>query len=81
LLQDWRFEIVGARGWNEAMVTAGGVSADELDPRSFASRKAAGLFLTGEMLDVDGDSGGYNLHFAWASGLAAGYAAALGVRT
>jgi predicted Rossmann fold flavoprotein len=77
LLQDWRFEIIGARGWNEAMVTAGGVSVDEVDPRGFASRKAAGLYLTGEMLDVDGDSGGYNLQFAWASGLAAGYAAAL----
>ncbi|MCX5796155.1 MAG: aminoacetone oxidase family FAD-binding enzyme [Elusimicrobia bacterium] len=75
-LQDWRFEVAGARGWNEAMVTAGGVSADEVDPRGFASRKAAGLHLTGEMLDVDGDSGGYNLHFAWASGLAAGSAAA-----
>jgi predicted Rossmann fold flavoprotein len=77
LLHDWRFEIIAARSWNEAMVTAGGVITDEVDPRSFASRKAAGLFLTGEMLDVDGDSGGYNLHFAWASGLAAGHAAAL----
>ncbi len=76
-LQDWRFEIIGARGWNEAMVTAGGVSVDEVDPRGFGSRKAAGLHLTGEMLDVDGDSGGCNLHFAWASGLAAGYAATL----
>jgi len=76
-LQDWRFEITGARGWNEAMVTVGGVGLDEVDPKSFGSRKAAGLFLTGEMLDVDGDSGGYNLHFAWASGVAAGYAAAV----
>jgi hypothetical protein len=76
LLQDWRFEIIGARGWSEAMVTAGGVSSEEIDPKSFASRLAAGLFLTGEMLEVDGDSGGYNLHFAWASGAAAGYAAA-----
>jgi predicted Rossmann fold flavoprotein len=75
-LQDWRFEVIAARGWSEAMVTAGGVSTEEVDPKSFGSRKAAGLFLTGEMLDVDGDSGGYNLHFAWASGVAAGYAAA-----
>jgi hypothetical protein len=76
-LQDWRFEVLGARGWSEAMATAGGVCADEVDPRTFASRKSAGLYLTGEMLDVDGDSGGFNLHFAWASGLAAGQAAAL----
>ncbi len=75
-LQDWRFELSGARGWNEAMATAGGVCTDEVDPRTFASRKAARLYLTGEMLDVDGDSGGFNLHFAWASGLAAGQAAA-----
>lgn len=75
-LQDWRCEVSGARGWSEAMVTAGGICADEVDPKSFASRKAPGLFLTGEMLDVDGDSGGFNLHFAWASGLAAGQAAA-----
>ena len=76
LLQDWRFQITGARGWEEAMVTAGGVGVDEVDPRTFSSRKTPGLFLTGELLDVDGDSGGYNLHFAWASGLAAGRAAA-----
>ncbi|MDD5630009.1 MAG: aminoacetone oxidase family FAD-binding enzyme [Elusimicrobia bacterium] len=75
-LQDWRCEVCGSRGWSEAMVTAGGVSADEVDPRGLASRKAAGLHLAGELLDVDGDSGGFNLHFAWASGLAAGWAAA-----
>ena len=76
LLHDWRFEITGARGWEEAMATAGGVSVDEVDPKTFASRKAPGLYLTGELLDVDGDSGGFNLHFAWASGLAAGRSAA-----
>jgi hypothetical protein len=76
-LQDWRFEVSGSRGWSEAMVTAGGAACDEVDPKTFASRKAAGLYLTGELLDVDGDSGGFNLHFAWASGLAAGQAAAL----
>jgi len=75
-LRDWRFEITGARSWGEAMVTAGGVSVDEVDPGTFQSRKVPGLYLAGEMLDVDGDSGGYNLHFAWASGLAAGRACA-----
>jgi predicted Rossmann fold flavoprotein len=76
LLQDWRFEVSGSRPWNEAMVTAGGVDLDEVEPKTFQSRKAPGLFLAGEMLDLDGDSGGFNLHFGWASGLAAGRAAA-----
>ncbi len=76
LVSDWRFEISGARPWSEAMATAGGVDTLEVDPKTFESRKVPGLFLTGEMLDVDGDSGGFNLHFAWASGLSAGAAAA-----
>ncbi|HBT61646.1 MAG TPA: aminoacetone oxidase family FAD-binding enzyme, partial [Elusimicrobia bacterium] len=70
LLQDWRFEIIAARPWSEAMVTAGGIDVDAVDAHTFESRKVRGLFLAGEMLDVDGDSGGFNLHFAWASGLA-----------
>ncbi len=77
LLQDWRFEITAGRPWSEAMVTAGGVNTDEVDPHTFESRKVGGLYLTGELLDVDGDSGGFNLHFAWASGLSAGRAAAI----
>ena len=76
LISGWRFEISGARPWSEAMVTAGGVETGEVDPRSFESRKVPGLFLAGEMLDVDGESGGFNLHFAWASGLGAGAGAA-----
>ena len=76
LLQDWRFTVTGNRPWSEAMVTAGGIRLDEVDPQDFQSRKTPGLFLAGEMLDVDGDSGGFNLHFAWASGLGAGRAAA-----
>jgi predicted Rossmann fold flavoprotein len=75
-LSDWPFEVIGARPWPEAMTTAGGVNVEQVDPASFASRQIPGLFLTGEMLDVDGDSGGYNLHFAWASGSAAGRTAA-----
>ena len=76
LLSDWRFEVAAPRPWSEAMVTAGGVSVDEVDPAGFESRLVPGLHLAGEMLDVDADSGGYNLHFAWASGLAAGRSAA-----
>ncbi|HBL18738.1 MAG: hypothetical protein A2X36_05385 [Elusimicrobia bacterium GWA2_69_24] len=74
-LKGWRFELLGPRPWEEAMVSSGGVSLPEVDPGSLESRKAPGLFLAGELLDVDGDSGGFNLHFAWASGARAGRAA------
>ncbi|MDD5656281.1 MAG: NAD(P)/FAD-dependent oxidoreductase [Elusimicrobia bacterium] len=77
LLSQWPFELAGTRPWSDAMVTAGGIRLDEIDPRTMASRKVPGLFIAGELLDVDGDSGGYNLHFAWASGLAAGLGATL----
>ncbi len=73
--KDWRFEIAGARPWNEAMISAGGVSLDEVNQGDFQSKKIPGLYITGELLDVDGDSGGFNLHFAWASGFSAGSSA------
>ncbi|MFH1619744.1 MAG: aminoacetone oxidase family FAD-binding enzyme [bacterium] len=72
LMESCEFEIEGARSWNEAMVTAGGVSLEDVNPHTFASEKTPGLYLTGELLDVDGISGGYNLHFAWLSGISAG---------
>ena len=75
-LREWRFEVAGPRPWKEAMVSAGGVDVSEVDPRTLESKKGPRLFLAGELLDVDGDSGGFNLHFAWASGLAAGRSAA-----
>lgn len=57
--------------WNEAMVTAGGVRLEEVHPKTLASRLVPHLFFAGELLDVDGDCGGYNLQFAFASGVAA----------
>ncbi len=60
------------RGFNEAVVGAGGIDVDEINPSTMESRIAPGLFLTGELLDVDGDSGGYNLQFAWSTGAVAG---------
>jgi predicted Rossmann fold flavoprotein len=62
------------RGFNEAVVAAGGVDVDEIDPSTMESRLVPGLFITGELLDIDGDSGGYNLQFAWSSGAVAGMA-------
>lgn len=68
--------LTGVRGLEYAQVTQGGIAGEEFDPRTLASRKAPGLFAAGEMLDVDGDCGGYNLLFAFASGLLAGAEAA-----
>lgn len=73
---DTRLAVTGVLGWREAQVTAGGVATDGFDPHTCQSRHIPGLYACGEVLDVDGDCGGYNLHWAWASGLTAGRAAA-----
>lgn len=74
-LKDWRFHVTGPLSWDHAQVTGGGVLLDEIAP-DFSSLRCPGLFLCGEVLDVVGDCGGYNLHWAWCSGLSAGKAAA-----
>lgn len=66
--------VVGRRN-GEEFVTAGGVRTDEVDPRTMQSRLVAGLFFAGEVMDVDGFTGGYNLQAAWATGRLAGRAA------
>ncbi|MCZ7651189.1 MAG: aminoacetone oxidase family FAD-binding enzyme [Thermoanaerobaculia bacterium] len=68
--------IVGDRGFAAAEVTAGGVPLGEIDLRTMASRRAAGLHLCGEICDVDGRLGGFNFQWAWASGHVAGVGAA-----
>lgn len=68
--------VTGTQGFKSAQVTRGGVSLDEVDPAFMASRLFDGLYLAGEVLDVDGPCGGYNLHFAFASGLTAAKAIA-----
>ncbi len=60
------------RGFGEAVAASGGVSTDEINPRTMESLKHRGLYITGELLDIDGDSGGFNLQFAWSSGALAG---------
>ena len=62
-------------GFEYAQVTCGGIPLNEINMKTMESNLVSGLFITGELLDVDGKCGGYNLHFAWASGMAAGYAA------
>ncbi|MBO4675820.1 MAG: NAD(P)/FAD-dependent oxidoreductase [Elusimicrobiaceae bacterium] len=70
-LGKWPVTVISLRPWNEAMVAAGGVNTREINYNTFESCLCPGLFITGELLDVDGISGGFNLHFAWASGFMA----------
>ena len=63
----WPLPVVGSRGYNYAEVTAGGVPLSEIDPATMESRVCRGLFLVGEMLDVDGRIGGFNFQWAWSS--------------
>lgn len=72
------FRITGDLGMDNAQVTAGGVSVSEFDPNTLESRLCPGLYACGEVLDVDGDCGGYNLQWAWSSGRLAGASAAGG---
>ncbi|MCK4413262.1 MAG: NAD(P)/FAD-dependent oxidoreductase [Candidatus Eisenbacteria sp.] len=76
LLQSLRFQVRGLRPLAEAIITAGGVATNEVDPRTLASRHVAGLFLAGELLDIDAETGGYNLQAAFSTGWVAGRAAA-----
>lgn len=71
-LKDITLNVTGTGDFSDAQVTCGGVSLDEVDPSSMESKKVPGLFLAGEILDIDGKCGGYNLYFAWASGYIAG---------
>lgn len=77
LLKNWSLEISGTMPWPEAQVTAGGVDLRDVDPETLESRLVPGLYFCGEILDVDGDCGGFNLQWAWSSGWIAGRSAAL----
>ena len=67
-----RLEVTGVSGFESAQVTAGGIATAEFDPKTMESRIVPNLYACGEVLDIDGDCGGYNLQWAWASGLLAG---------
>ena len=71
-LTAWAVPVSGSRGFGYAEATAGGVSLDEIDPATMESEVCRGLFLAGEVLDVDGRLGGFNFQWAWASGSVAG---------
>jgi len=71
-LHNWQIRPQGTQGYEKAEVTVGGVDTDELSSKTMESRKVPGLYFVGEVVDVTGQLGGYNLHWAWASGYAAG---------
>lgn len=71
-LKDFRIEINGYRSYDEAIITAGGVSLKEINPLTMESKIAAGLFIVGELLDLQADTGGYNLQAAFSTGYLAG---------
>lgn len=76
LKEDFRFQIIDHRSFDQAIITAGGVDTREVDPQTMESKHIRGLYFAGEVLDVDGDTGGYNLQAAFSTGWAAGRAAA-----
>jgi predicted Rossmann fold flavoprotein len=80
-LLDTPLSVVDSRGYSYAEVTSGGIGLDQIDPATMQSRVCPGLFLVGEILDVDGRLGGFNFQWAWSSGWAAGQAIAKASRS
>jgi predicted Rossmann fold flavoprotein len=71
-LVEWPLAVTASRGYNYAEATAGGVALDDIDPATMASRVCPGLYLVGEILDVDGRIGGFNFQWAWSTASIAG---------
>jgi predicted Rossmann fold flavoprotein len=71
-LKHIKLQVKDTKGFLSAEVTAGGVDVADINPQTFESKLVKNLYMSGEVLDIDGDCGGYNLHFAWASGFAVG---------
>lgn len=72
LIKDFSMTLTGMRGYNEAIITKGGVSVKEIDPGTMESKIVKGLYFAGEVLDLDAVTGGYNLQIAWSTGYLAG---------
>ncbi len=75
-LKNWKFEIEGYVGYERCVITAGGVSCEEITPKTLESKLTPGLYFAGEVLDLDADTGGYNLQTAFSTGYLAGISAA-----
>lgn len=72
LIKHFEMTLTGLRGYKEAIITSGGVSVKEIDPKTMGSRLVKGLYFAGEVLDLDAKTGGFNLQIAWSTGCAAG---------
>jgi hypothetical protein len=72
LLSEYRVKVTGVRGFEEAHFTGGGVDTKEINPKTLESKITPGLYFCGEILDIDGECGGYNLQWAWTSGAVVG---------
>ena len=75
-LKNWKFDIEGYVGYERCVITAGGVSCEEITPKTLESKLTPGLYFAGEVLDLDADTGGYNLQTAFSTGYLAGISAA-----
>lgn len=76
MIKGFPLPVTGSRPFSQSQVCAGGIPLSEIDPVTLESRKVSGLYFAGEILDVDGPCGGYNLQWAWSSGFTAGHHAA-----
>lgn len=72
LVKGWEMTITGTRGFREAIITQGGVNVKQVNPSTMESKVIPGLFIAGEMLDIDALTGGFNLQLAWSTGYLAG---------
>ena len=72
LIKDFPMTLTGLRGYNEAIITKGGVSVRDIDPGTMRSKRVQNLYFAGEVLDLDAVTGGYNLQIAWSTGYLAG---------
>ena len=72
LLKHFTLQVTGLRGYEEAVITKGGVSVKEINPQTMESKLVKGLYFVGEVLDVDALTGGFNLQIAWSTGVVAG---------
>lgn len=72
LIGEWKFEVNGTHGFKHAEVSGGGIDTAQINPKTMESTLISGLYFAGEVMDIVGKRGGYNFHFAWASGMIAG---------
>jgi hypothetical protein len=77
LIKNLPMTITGTRSFNEAIITKGGVNVKEINPSTMESKLVSGLFFAGEVIDVDTETGGYNLQVAWSTGHLAGKSAVI----